>query len=258
MVAAQQRQREDDTPGADEDTIATDDKLSSEEKQETLQKALNMAASNGDVTRVRKLVNGRAKTYVDVNLPDEEGTVPLIYASCFGHEGVVKALLDAGANVDKQDRNQWSALMWAMTNRHKAIAKLLLDHGANPDIRSSSGGTAYDFVQPGSDFSQYLAENGYHLGGGSGGAGGDSLGEGDFYKGGWDQERLDEEYAETEMRRRVLMQESAANLEVDLSTLGFNEQPEVSSSPGREDSTNIRSRLQLSPKTRTSSSGSDV
>ncbi|ETN38153.1 uncharacterized protein HMPREF1541_07777 [Cyphellophora europaea CBS 101466] len=219
MVAAQQRQREDGTAAGDEDAIALDETLSHEDKAETLQKALNMAASNGDVTRVRKLVNGRAKTFIDVNLTDEEGTVPLIYASCFGHEGVVQALLDAGANVDKQDRNQWSALMWAMTNRHKVIAKLLLDHGANPDIRSSSGGTAYDFVQPGSDFSQYLAENGYHFGGGA-----DALGEGDFYQGGWDQERLDEEYAEGEMRRRALMQESAANLEVDLSTLGFGEE----------------------------------
>lgn len=255
MVAAQQRQREDGTPGGDEDAVAVDDNLSNEEKRETLQKALNMAASNGNVARVGKLVNGRAKSYIDVNLPDEEGTVPLIYASCFGHEGVVKALLDAGANVDKQDRNQWSALMWAMTNRHKAIAKMLLDHGANPDIRSSSGGTAYDFVQPGSDLSQYLAENGYNFGGG----GADTMGEDDFYKGGWDQERLDEEYAENEVKRRALMQESAANLEVDLSTLGFDEKPEVSwlwrvlnwwltSS----------SRLQSNPMTKRNSSGSDA
>ena len=94
-------------------------KTNEEEKKQVLQKALNMAASNGDVTRIRKLVGGRAKAFVDVNLADEEGTVPLIYASCFGHVEVVKVLLDAGANVDRQDRNQWSALMWAMTNTHK-------------------------------------------------------------------------------------------------------------------------------------------
>jgi hypothetical protein len=132
----------------------------------------------------------------------------------------VAALLDAGAQVDKQDRNQWSALMWAMTNRHKQIAKLLLDHGANPDIKSSSGGTALDFVQPGSDFSHYLHENGYHFGM-------SSLGD-DFYNSGFSQDRFEEEMAENEMKRRMLMQESAANLEVDLSTLGFDEQPEVS------------------------------
>ena len=132
------------------------------------------------------------------------------------------ALLNAGAIVDQQDRNQWSALMWATTNRHKQIAKLLLDHGADPDIRSSSGGTALDFVQPGSDFSHYLHENGYRFGA-------SSL-EDDFYNSGFSQDRFEEEIAESEMKRRMLMQESATNLEVDLSTLGFDEQPEVGGS----------------------------
>ncbi|KAL6245043.1 hypothetical protein RBB50_007818 [Rhinocladiella similis] len=218
MVAAQAQHREDGSPGQDEDAIATDDKLSPAEKKEILQKSLNMAASNGDVVRIRKLVGGSAKDFVDVNQPDEDGTVPLIYASCFGHHEVVATLLDAGAVVDKQDRNQWSALMWAMTNRHKQIAKLLLDHGADPDIKSSSGGTALDFVQPGSDFSHYLHENGYHFGG--------TNIDDDFYNSGFSQDRFEEEMAENEMKRRMLMQESAANLEVDLSTLGFDEQPE--------------------------------
>ncbi|ETI25491.1 hypothetical protein G647_02264 [Cladophialophora carrionii CBS 160.54] len=218
MVAAQAHHRQGGSPGQDEDAIATDDNLSDDEKKEILQKSLNMAASNGDVSRIQKLVGGKAKQYVDVNQPDEEGTVPLIYASCFGHQEVVAALLNAGAIVDKQDRNQWSALMWAMTNRHKQIAKLLLDHGADPDIRSSSGGTALDFVQPGSDFSHYLHENGYHFG--------SSSSADDFYNSGFSQDRFEEEMAENEMKRRMLMQESAANLEVDLSTLGFDEQPE--------------------------------
>lgn len=111
--------------------------------------------------------------------------------------------------------------MWAMTNRHKQISKLLLDHGANPDIRSSSGGTALDFVQPGSDFSHYLHENGYNFG--------NSGIDDDFYNSGFSQDRFEEEMAENEMKRRMLMQESATNLEVDLSTLGFDEGPEVSS-----------------------------
>lgn len=83
MVAAQAHHRQDGSPGQDEDAIATDENLSDEEKKEALQKSLNMAASNGDVARIQKLVGGKAKQYVDVNQPDEEGTVPLIYASCF-------------------------------------------------------------------------------------------------------------------------------------------------------------------------------
>lgn len=83
MLAAQAAHREVETIGADEDDIVMDEKLSDEKKKDILQKSLNMAASNGDVERVRKILNGKAKDYVDVNLPDEEGTVPLIYASCF-------------------------------------------------------------------------------------------------------------------------------------------------------------------------------
>lgn len=83
MLAAQAAHREVDSLGADEDSIATDEKLTVLERKEILQRGLNMAASNGDVERVYKLVRGKAREYVDVNMPDEEGTVPLIYASCF-------------------------------------------------------------------------------------------------------------------------------------------------------------------------------
>lgn len=134
---------------------------------------------------------------------------------------MVAALLDAGAFVDQQDRNQWSALMWAMTNRHKTIAKVLLDHGASPDIKSSSGGTAFDFAQPGSEISEFLHENGYNFG--------PSAIEDDFYDAGLSHGRFEEELAESEMKRRMMMEESAINLEVDLSSLGLDEKFEVSS-----------------------------
>ncbi|KAL3482361.1 hypothetical protein BJX99DRAFT_216891 [Aspergillus californicus] len=215
MLAAQAAHREVDSLDADEDAVATDDTMTEERKKQVLQRSLNMAASNGDVQRVRKLLQGKAKDYVDVNMTDEEGTVPLIYASCFGHQDVVAALLDAGSHVDQQDRNQWSALMWAMTNRHKTIAKILLDHGASPNIKSSSGGTAFDFAQPGSEISDYLHENGYSFG--------PSAIEDDFYDSGFAHTRFEEEIAENEMKRRMMMEESAINLEVDLSSLGLDE-----------------------------------
>lgn len=67
----------------DEDAVASDEKRSETEKKELLQRALTMAASNGNVDSVRKILGGKAKEYVDVNAPDEDGTPPLIYASCF-------------------------------------------------------------------------------------------------------------------------------------------------------------------------------
>lgn len=129
-------------------------------------------------------------------------------------------LLEAGTFVDSQDRNGWSALMWAMTNRHKTIAKALLDHGASTDIKSTSGGKASYFVQPGADISQYLYENGYNIGGSQFGT--------DYYDAGFGHAKFEEEMAEYEMKRRMMMEESAVNLEVDLSSLGLDEKYEPS------------------------------
>ena len=219
MLAAQAAHREDGLVLEDEQAILSSKQFSEAEKKSALQKALHMAASNGDVDRVRRILGGDARNHVDINAPDEEGTAPLVYASCFGHNDVVSVLLDSGALVDRQDRNQWTSLMWAITNRHKGIAKTLLDHGASPDIKSSSGRTAIDFAAPNSDMSNYLHENGYQIG--DAGINGQ-----DFYDSGISQNKFELEMEENELKRRMMM-ESSVNLEVDLSSLGMDERPET-------------------------------
>lgn len=104
MLAAQAAHREVDSLGADEDSIADDEKLKESEKKDILQRGLNMAASNGDVERVRKLLNGKARGFVDVNMPDEEGTVPLIYASCFVCPPFIEWLLVYLANCNRDTK----------------------------------------------------------------------------------------------------------------------------------------------------------
>ncbi|KAK4556156.1 Allantoicase [Recurvomyces mirabilis] len=218
MLAARARQpNETDAGEVEEDDIVQDQKLSHDEKGKALQDFLFMAASNGDAKRVQRIVRGDASDLIDIDGVDAEGTPPLVYASCFGHKDVVLALLNAGATVDIQDRNQWTALMWAMTNRHKDIAKTLLDHGASTDVKSSSGRTALDFMPPDSELSEFLQHSGYSIGN-AGVAD-------DFYNAGLSQERFEEELAESEMRRRMMM-ESSINLEVDLGNLGLDEDPE--------------------------------
>lgn len=82
MIAAQAAHSS--GPGfGDEDTIVADEKLSDDEKRDMLQKSLAMAASNGDVDRINKITTGKARDFVDLNAPDEDGTPALIYASCF-------------------------------------------------------------------------------------------------------------------------------------------------------------------------------
>lgn len=215
MLAAQAQQQ--GVGGVDADAIAGDEKLPDDEKKSILQRSLAMAASNGDLDQVNSILSGKAKSIVDLNALDDDGTPPLVYASCFGHESVVKALVDAGADVDKQDRNQWNALMWAMTNRHKGIAKILLDNGASPDAKTSSGRTAFDFIAPDSDMSYYLSNNGYNIG---------NAGVDDFYQPGF-EDQIEAELAESELRRRMMM-DSARDLEVDLGNVGMDDQPENS------------------------------
>ena len=217
MLATQARAPGEDDGEAAEEVVLHDKKLSRDEKVQALLELLFMAASNGDVGRIQRLVRGSASDMVDINTVDTEGTPPLVYASCFGHREAVLALLNAGASVDKQDKNQWTALMWSITNSHKDIAKLLLDHGASTDIKSSSGRTALDFVPPNSEMAEFLQHSGYSIGSAG-------MSE-DFYNPGFSQDRFEEELAESEMRRRMAM-ESAINLEVDLGNLGLDEQPE--------------------------------
>lgn len=83
MLAAQAAHREDGSAAGDEEAIAADKKLSDTEKKTMLQKSLHNAASNGDVGQVGRVLQGLARKHVDVNGPDEEGTAPIIYASCF-------------------------------------------------------------------------------------------------------------------------------------------------------------------------------
>jgi hypothetical protein len=218
MLNLQSHQSDPQNAGeAAEEDVLKDNQLSRDQQAKALQDFLFMAASNGDAQRVQRLVRGAASDLVEIDAVDAEGTPPIVYASCFGHKEVVLGLLDAGATVDQQDRNQWTALMWAMTNRHKEIAKILLDHGASTEIKSSSGRTALDFVSPNSEMSDFLQHSGYTIGN----AGVTD----DFYNAGFSQDRFEEELAESEMRRRMMM-ESAMNLEVDLGNLGLDEQPE--------------------------------
>lgn len=83
MLAAQAQHGQEGEGVVDVDAIAGDEKLSDDEKKKVLQKSLNMAASNGDLEQVKAILGGKAKGFVDANALDEDGTPPLVYASCF-------------------------------------------------------------------------------------------------------------------------------------------------------------------------------
>ncbi|CAG8569192.1 12957_t:CDS:2, partial [Acaulospora morrowiae] len=149
----------------------------------------------------------------------EEGTTPLIYAACFGHESVAYTLLEAGAKVDAKDRFGWTPLMWATNNNHDPTVRLFLDRGADAGAKSVKGRTVFDFIpSENPKIAEIFIQNPQRESWSSVG----SISRWSFCSEA--ENRLVEKLAEAEMEKRMLA-ESSLNLDVDLASLGF-EEPE--------------------------------
>ena len=70
------------------------------------------------------------------------GMTALLYAAREGHIDTVRALVEAGANVNLLSADKFSPLVEAITNAHFDLAMYLLAHGADPNLATVSGMTA--------------------------------------------------------------------------------------------------------------------
>ncbi len=68
------------------------------------------------------------------------GMTALLHAARQGHETAVKALLDAGANVNQVNAEGTSPLLIAVINGHFDLAVELLDNGADVNLANEAGG----------------------------------------------------------------------------------------------------------------------
>lgn len=72
----------------------------------------------------------------DVDARDRDGRTPQLWAARNGHEAVVKLLLETGkADVDAWDRSGRTPLSWAAKYGHEAVVKLLLETGKDNKYR---------------------------------------------------------------------------------------------------------------------------
>lgn len=90
------------------------------EKSKTPDRALFAAIESGNVIKVALLIN---KDNADV--PDENGTTPLIAAAKAGHSLIVGRILSFKPNIDAEDKDHETALSYAIKNNHMAITRVL-------------------------------------------------------------------------------------------------------------------------------------
>ena len=74
-------------------------------------------------------------TFVDTRYPNVFNYTPLIIASRYGYQDVVKTILQNGANIESQDDIGETALINAALWGHIEIVELLLKNGANLNVR---------------------------------------------------------------------------------------------------------------------------
>jgi ankyrin repeat protein len=96
---------------------------------------LFQAIRNGDLPTLRaQLAQGS-----DKNARDRRGSTLLMHAGAFGTAEAVKALLDAGADVNARNSFEATALVWSAGDDAKV--RLLVEHGADVNARTKLGRT---------------------------------------------------------------------------------------------------------------------
>jgi ankyrin repeat protein len=81
-----------------------------------------------------------------VDSTDKFGKTALMYA-CYDEDyEKVMLLVEAGADVNKQDNEGWSSLFYAVVKKNIQITEYLLDNGAQKDLSDIGGMTPYDYA----------------------------------------------------------------------------------------------------------------
>lgn len=98
--------------------------------------ALSISGSCGYEGIVKILLESGA----DPNIPDDHGATPLLRAAESGHNTIIQLLLHHGADVDAVDKSNRTALFFAVLNGYRIATRALLMHGSKAIHRATSAG----------------------------------------------------------------------------------------------------------------------
>jgi ankyrin repeat-rich membrane spanning protein len=76
------------------------------------------------------------------NIRDKQGNTLLIMATRLELEGVVKSLLENGANVNERNNDNETALIWASQKNNKDVIEILLEYKPKLDLIDKNGWSA--------------------------------------------------------------------------------------------------------------------
>ncbi len=105
------------------------------------EKMMIKAAKKGDVAAVKQLLKADKDL---TNAKDTDDSTPLHCAAWKGHVEVVKALLDAGADINAKSQNDHygdTPLHAASHGNQKEVVKVLIERGANLNSKNTIGRT---------------------------------------------------------------------------------------------------------------------
>ena len=96
---------------------------------------LHLASYQGDLNMLNQLLTSSSedvKNTIDTRIRPFLAS-PLRLAATAGHLGVIRILLEAGAQVDLADVKAQTPLFVAIVNQHWESARVLLEAGADPN-----------------------------------------------------------------------------------------------------------------------------
>ena len=92
------------------------------------------AVKNGKVSKVKQMIDNATITKTLVNVKDDNGNTPMMWAAKKGFIDIVKLLGNAGARVNTTNKDNWTALCFAASNNRPQVAEYLLKLNAKVDF----------------------------------------------------------------------------------------------------------------------------